>query len=326
MGQQLSFQGVVDLRYLPAVARPRIPGQMKEQQGDIVLALAQRWYGQRNDIETVVEIGAEPAGNPLLFEVELGCRYEPNIQWNRLVRAKTFDAALFNGPEQFRLQVKRHRFDFIEKDRTALGMLELAHPLLLCAGEGARFVTEEFGLEDVGGQGGTVDGDKIAFGPVSVVVQSPCHHLLARAGLTDHQHVGISSCHRFNFATQAQNTWRAASKTLRQIVFLIEFIAQRPVFHHQPALLQRPLDDRRQTRHGKRLFDEIISAEAHGLDCQLHIAMSGNQNDRIGGIDSENFLEQFHSVVTRHADVGHDDPVVVTSEPIKDPRRPFHGR
>jgi hypothetical protein len=59
--------------------------------------------------------------------------------------------------QELALQIERQVADLVEKERAALGALDLAGGLPIGAGEGAALVAEELGLEQGRRDGGAVD-------------------------------------------------------------------------------------------------------------------------------------------------------------------------
>ena len=62
--------------------------------------------------------------------------------------------------QQLGLQAGVHLADFVEQQGAAVGLLELADAAGDGAGEGALLVAEQFGFQQVLGDGGAVDGDE----------------------------------------------------------------------------------------------------------------------------------------------------------------------
>src|SRR3546814_2718663 len=85
------------------------------------------------------------------------------------------------------LNVQDHAFDFIEKQRTAVGELELADAALLRAGESTGLVTEQLAFHHRLGQRPGVDRDEGAVAPARQVVQGSGDDLFAGPGFTENQ-------------------------------------------------------------------------------------------------------------------------------------------
>ena len=71
---------------------------MIEQQQDIALAFAQRRHIYRDDIEAIIEIGAELAVGDRLVEVAVGCSDDPHIDFERSLIADAVDHAFLQHP------------------------------------------------------------------------------------------------------------------------------------------------------------------------------------------------------------------------------------
>jgi len=80
------------------------------------------------------------------------------------------------------LQHGRNLSDFIHKEGSAVGQLKTSHAVSDGAGERALDVTEEFALEEVGVDGGTVNAYERAVSPRAAVVNRRGDQLLAGTG------------------------------------------------------------------------------------------------------------------------------------------------
>ena len=103
--------------------------------------------------------------------------------------ADPHELALLEHPQQLDLHLERQLADLVEKQRTAVGQLELAELAAGGAGERAAFVTEQLGFEDLGRNRRAVDRQEALLAAVGVLVDRVGNQLLAGTGLTDDQHV-----------------------------------------------------------------------------------------------------------------------------------------
>ena len=104
--------------------------------------------------------------------------------------AQGADPALLDGAQQLGLHGQRQVADLVEKQRAALGGLEVAGPVLGGAGVRPLARTEEFGLQQVLGNGAAVDGDQRPLRALAAGMQGAGHQFLAGARLPLHQHGG----------------------------------------------------------------------------------------------------------------------------------------
>src|SRR5579871_185143 len=119
------------------------------EQRDVVGPLAQRRHVDRDDRQAEVEILAEAAFLDLLLEVLVRRRDDAHVDLDRPRRSEPFDFALLQHAQHFRLRLRAHVADFVEEDRPAVGLLELADLLLGRAGERAFLVAEQLRLDQL---------------------------------------------------------------------------------------------------------------------------------------------------------------------------------
>jgi hypothetical protein len=99
----------------------------------------------------------------------------------RCLATDAVELALGEHAQQPGLQRRRHVADLVEEQRAAIGLLEAAAAQCIGAGEGALLVTEQLGLEQLGGNGRRVQGDERLVGPGTMVVQGAGDQFLAGA-------------------------------------------------------------------------------------------------------------------------------------------------
>src|SRR6202162_1411709 len=102
------------------------------------------------------------------------------------------------------------------------------------AGESAAFMTEEFTLQQPGGNRGTVQFDEDAIFPWAHAVNSARDQLLTRSGLTQDQDRGITWRNRSCLGQDILQRW-AITYNLLKIQFLADFHLQVDLFAGQPV-------------------------------------------------------------------------------------------
>src|SRR6185295_3666918 len=130
------------------------------QQRHILAALSKRRHFERNHIEPIEQVGAKLAALDLFIQSFVCSGNDPDIDSNRCVRSKRFKALLFKNSKHLRLDSQTHIADFVEQQRSAVGLLELASLCLSCAGERAFGVAEQFGLDQLFGYRCAVELDE----------------------------------------------------------------------------------------------------------------------------------------------------------------------
>src|SRR5581483_11143821 len=157
------------------------------QLGDVLAPLAQRGQPDRDDVDPVVEILAEP---PLLhraLEIHVGGRDQPERRLDWLGAANALDLPLLDRAQELRLQIEPQVADLVEEQRAIRRQLELPELLAVRAGEGPALVAEERALDQLAGDRREVHGDERRVRIAGLPVDAPREELLARAALAQDQ-------------------------------------------------------------------------------------------------------------------------------------------
>src|SRR4051794_34965155 len=87
-------------------------------------ALAQRGEADGHSVEPVEEILSELAVANAAFEVAMCRRNDAYVDFDRLIPADAPDFMVLQCAEQIHLHARRHIADFVQKQRSPMGMLE----------------------------------------------------------------------------------------------------------------------------------------------------------------------------------------------------------
>ena len=90
--------------------------------------LAQRRHADRHDAQPIEEILAEPAVGDELVEAAVGRGDDADGDADRLLAADALELAVLQDAKQLGLRRFVQVADFVQKDRAAVGQLELAAP------------------------------------------------------------------------------------------------------------------------------------------------------------------------------------------------------
>ena len=137
----------------------------------------------RDDVEPVVEVGAEALLLDRLLEIGVRRRDEPHVDLDRRRAADGDDLALLEDAQQLHLDRERRLADLVEEERAAARDLEHAVLVADRAREAPLHVAEELALEQVLRQRAAVDRDERGVRPAAPVVDRLRDELLARAAL-----------------------------------------------------------------------------------------------------------------------------------------------
>ena len=81
---------------------------------------------KREYVQAVVQVFAETSGGDFAAQVAIRRRQHAHIERDRHAAAEALDFAFLQHAQQLRLQAERHLGDFVEQQRAALRLLELA--------------------------------------------------------------------------------------------------------------------------------------------------------------------------------------------------------
>ncbi len=162
---------------------------------DIVLALTQRRNLQVDDVQAIEKVFAEAASRTSSARSRLEVAMMRMLTGDGLAAADAVDHALLDGAQELRLQAHFHFADFIEEQRAAVGLFELADAAGDGAGERAFLVAEEFGLEEVLGDRRAVDRDERLLGARRSRMDITRDDFLTDAGFAGDEDRGVGRCH-----------------------------------------------------------------------------------------------------------------------------------
>ncbi len=113
---------------------------------------------------------------------------DADIDLDRTAGADARHLAIFDRAQQPVLRRARQGRQFVEEQGAAVGLLEAALAGLGGAGEGARLMPEQFGLDQTFGQRGAVHRHQRPRPAARQVVETLGDQFLAGAAFADHQH------------------------------------------------------------------------------------------------------------------------------------------
>ena len=289
------------------IAGRRHPQEVFEQEGHVLLALPQWGDIHPYHIEPVIEVGAKGALIDQLLQIHLAGRQYPYIQRNGVIGAEGLYLSVLQHPQQLDLQRHRHALYLVEKEGAPVCPGNLAYPALLGPGEGAGLEAEQLALHHGFGHGAAVDGDEGLGGAHRMVVQEAGDQLLAAPRFSHDQHVGGGILDVGEELAQPLDGRMGAEQAGSRPALGLQFAAQLPVLQHQAPLVTGSAHHLQQLLSTKRLLDEIVGPQAHGLYRGGDVAVPREQDHRQLGVAAHGFLEQGDAVHAGHVDVADDD-------------------
>ena len=146
---------------------------------DVGSPLAEGGHAEVHAGQAVIEVGPENASVDQLGQAPIGCRDDTDIDAMRSVAAHSLHRKILNGAEQLRLCGRGQVGHLVEKQRTSIGVLELAPPPAN-AGRGPLLDAEQLRLEQGLDDRGAVDGDERRLTPAAQLVDLSATSLCRR--------------------------------------------------------------------------------------------------------------------------------------------------
>src|SRR5438034_3820273 len=118
----------------------------------------------------------------------MGGGNEADINREGFFAAHTLDGLFLEYTQELLLEGRTHVANFVEKNRSAVGLLEPSNPARVGVGESSFFMPEQLALEQILRDSSAIDHDKGLCGPGAVAVNRPGGKFFTRASLTSDQH------------------------------------------------------------------------------------------------------------------------------------------
>jgi hypothetical protein len=151
------------------------------QQGGIAGPLGQAGDLHHDFGQAIPQVFAKPPVGNHRFQVLVRGTDDARVHRDRTATADPLDRAFLQEAQQLDLELQRNVAHFIQEQRAAVGLLDLALGGLHRAGESALFVAEQLAFQQVFRDRGAVDRHKGAAGPARSLVQPARQQFLAGA-------------------------------------------------------------------------------------------------------------------------------------------------
>src|SRR5262249_39999175 len=173
----------IDARYALALLGGEASEEMPDQFGDILRPLGEGRDADREYVQPIEQILAEAAGFHIGDEVAVGGGDDPHVDLYRPARADRLDLVSLDRAQQLHLRGGRKLANFVEEQRAAGCFHELARVALGRAGEGALLVAEQDRLDEIVGDGATIDRHEWLGAPLASAMDGARDQLFADARL-----------------------------------------------------------------------------------------------------------------------------------------------
>src|SRR5262245_954880 len=250
---------------------------MPDQQRNVFGAIT-KWRDLNwNHGKAEVQVLSEVSFFDFFFEVLVGRGDDPYVDFDRTSRSKSFDFALLQHSQYFGLCLGAHVADFVEKDRAAVGLFELADLFLRRSRKRSLLVAEQLRLDQLFRNSRAIDLNEPLAAPQAVAVDRSSHELFADPALALNQHGGI--CWRS--PANGRHHLLQGRTVADHLVADFNGPLERSVLVAEPSMLQRIIDsDEKAVRALKRLIEKIQRALLDGLNGRGGCAVPGNDDYR----------------------------------------------
>jgi len=170
-----------------------------------------------------------------VVEIAVGGADDADIDFSRLVAADAFKLAFLQHAQQFGLQGQGQFADLVQKDGTEMRVFKTSGFGAVGPGKGSFFVAEEFGFEQVFGNGRAVDLDEGVGLAVGEFMDDAADEGLARARFAQEQHRGLGDGYFCHVLLHLEHGL-ALAHDVRAVVFLGDLVFEGGVFLLQGRL------------------------------------------------------------------------------------------
>ena len=237
---------------------------------DIFFPLTEGRQLNQEHAETVVQVFPELLFFHHLLQIHVGGADDAHIHRDVFHPAHPADFVVFQGSQQLGLQCQRHVADFIQKDRPAGSRFkETDFSLGQGPGEGAAFIAEQFGFQQLIRHGRAVNADEGLAGPFRLLMDQPGHHVLSGAAFSQNDHAAVGGC---NGAYGLEHALHGRAVGDEPAVILQTQVVQFPLHSGHGGPLP-----------GKDFFPFFIVLHAHVIGHNhFHMALFVQNRDTVG--------------------------------------------
>src|SRR5450830_975909 len=197
-----AFHGIAQLAHIagPMIGQQQLGGVRRQTLGRIAADQAQEMFGQlqyvaeafaqrrqrnRHDLQTVPEIFSETSLPYSARQITVGGGDDAYIDGNQLAAADRRQLSLLQHAQNFGLCRQSHVADLIQKQGATVSLSKAPDPFTDSTGERTFDMAEQLAFHQIGGNRGTVDGDKRPGGACAVAMQGARYQLFAGTGFAD---------------------------------------------------------------------------------------------------------------------------------------------
>src|SRR5436190_2627678 len=246
-----------------------------DEERDVVDALAQRRHVNRDDREPEIQVFAEATLLDFFLEILVRGGDDADVYFDRPRGSEALDFAFLQHAQDLGLRLRAHVADFVEENRSAIRLFELADLLFRRAGERPLFVPEQLALDQVLGNGGAIHLHEPLAAAQTVAVDRPRDELLADAALALNQHRRVGGRRAADRRHDVLEPGAVADHLMPDFDRLLE----RPVLVAQLPLVEGVAQRDEHLFGRERLLDEIERPLVRRLERRARRAVPRDDDD-----------------------------------------------
>ena len=275
--------------------------------------VAQRGNKKGNDVEPVKQVFPEVAFLDLLLQVLVGGGDHTDIHGEVIARAYRGEALLLDDAQDLGLGAQAHVADFVQEERAAVGLLELAHLVFHGPGERAFHVAEQFAFDQFLGDGGAVDFHEGLLGAETEKMQGMRDQFLSGPAFAKNQDAAVGGSRQSQLLAQGLHGDAFANDA----VFALQFLTQLAVLRGQSQLLDGVFQRQESLINGKGLFNEIKGAQFRGAHRGFNRSVAGNHDHDGRVLESLDFLQRLDAIHAGKPDIQQHHIAIVVRKKIQ---------
>ena len=238
-------------------------------------------------------------------QIAVGRGDQPDVDPQRPGAAQPLEFVFLQDAQDLRLGAGAHVPDFVEEEASAVALFEPADALLVGAGEGAFFLTEQHPFEKVLLERRAVHLDEVPRCPQRIVVNRPGDQLLAGAGFTANEHRGVALGDLFDDVEDGLKRRARADDAIEVVDILLGAAQVLQIVLH--ALdVERLLDLDFHLLDLERLLHVVERADLHRFDGRVHRSKCRHQDHGGRRMHGAGGTEDVHAVAAAHLQVAQD--------------------
>ena len=267
-----------DARWRAAIFLRSFSDEMRDEEGDVFLALTQRRNLNGDDFEAIEEVVAKGSLVDHFFQGAIRRGDEPDIDRERARVAEPFKLLVFEYAEEFGLQGEGQFADFVKEEGSFVRDLEAAFTRSSGAGKCTGDMAEEFTFDQRFRDARAIEFDEGRVFARAVVVDGLRNEVFTGAGFAVDEYSGFRRGNLANGVVDLGHVSRLADN-VREAVAFIEPSFEFVLLEDEALLAESVLNDGFKFRDVDGLGLEVEGPLAQRFDSKFHFRVFRDDDD-----------------------------------------------